>query len=163
MRCLDTCERRRRDLMDASSLLRQIERLKTQLHDEKDSATKREMRRTIRHLYRQYRGATTQHTPWYGFRLNVLCLVAFFLILICFLAIMVRALGFWNTFGACFLTILVLIILTSMVFLLMRIFSPAQYQKIVGTTLTAFQSIWHRSDPKPLPELQASRDDEHRD
>jgi hypothetical protein len=146
--------------MDASSLLRQIERFKTQLHDEKDVATQREMRRTISHLYKQYRKATTQRTPWYGFRLNVLYLVAFFLILIGVLAMMVRSLGFWSTFGVCFLTILVLVILTSMVFLLMRIFSPAQYQKIVGTALTAFQNTWRHSTPKRVEEIKASQDEE---
>ena len=146
--------------MDASSLLKQVERLKTQLRDEKDGATQREMRKTIRHLYKQYRTATTQRTHWYGFGLNFLYLVALFLLVIGALATLVRVLGFWSTVGACFLATLVLVVLTSMVFLLMKIFSPAQYQKVVGTALTAFQNIWRHPVPNTGQELQASEDEE---
>lgn len=146
--------------MDAPLIITQIERLKTQLNDEKDPATQREMRKTIHHLYKQYREATTERKPWYGFRSNVLYLFAFFLLVIGVLAIMVRVLGFWSTFGACFLTILVLLVLTSMVFLLMRIFSPAQYQKIVGTVLAAFQNLSRHFGPKAVPKIQTSDDDD---
>ena len=45
--------------MGPNSLLKQIERLRSQLPEEKDGATRRQMRKTIKHLYEQYRKATT--------------------------------------------------------------------------------------------------------
>jgi hypothetical protein len=46
--------------MKPSLLLGQIDRMRKQLHEEKDCATRREMRKTIKHLHEQYRKATTE-------------------------------------------------------------------------------------------------------
>ena len=147
--------------MESSPLLKQVDRLKAQLKDEKDWVTRWEMRRTIHHLYKQFRQTTTHRKPWYGFRSNIFYLVLIFLAVIGFLALLVSKLGFLNILGACFLTILVLVLLTAMVFLLMKIFSPAQYERVVGKVLTNIQQMWTHSAPKNINELHASQDEEN--
>jgi hypothetical protein len=123
--------------MDPSFLIKQIERMQLQIPLETDPATQREMRKTLKHLHKQYRKAT-RHT---GFKTTV----SFVVVLFCALVVAIRSMaihGGWpltllvSTLGAIILTLV-----TSIVFLQNGVISQQTFKNLVNQCFEALRLL----------------------
>jgi len=117
--------------MEPSFLKAQIEKWQSELNSEADPATKREMKRTLKHLYAQYRKATKHRQPWYGLKVHLLFLAA---LLACMVYLFIRleqTFGWLYTVSAFTAGSVGLVIITAMIFLVMKVISPDNYQTLL--------------------------------
>src|SRR6185503_1072465 len=104
--------------MNLSDLIRESDRLRSQIADESDPALQRAMKKTFNHYHKQIRAATKHRHPWFGLKFNLLFLVAVFVAFIYVCDLLVKTFGKVNTVVAVILAATALVLLTAMIFLL---------------------------------------------
>jgi hypothetical protein len=121
--------------MEPSFYSKQIERMRPQIAEEKDPATQREMRKTFRHLNREYRKATRHRHPWHGLKSNVIALVLVFFAVVLFCLIVEWVWGLRLATTAFAVAIAVLLFVAATIFLAMKRINPDTYTALVNTAV----------------------------
>lgn len=127
--------------MDLSELIRESERLRPQIADEPDASLQREMKKTYKHYQKQIRSATKHHHPWFGLKLNLLFLVAVLVGLVYLCIRCEMAYGWAYTLSGVIVGAVAIVLLTAMVFLLMRIISPDNYKELVQVCFESLRKL----------------------
>ncbi len=149
--------------MEPSSFLAHIRELQAQNRLETDRALIRENSITIRHLHKQYRLATKHRKPWYGLKLNVVFLVAVFLGMVYACIRFEKAYGWGYTVSGVIAGAVGLVLITAMIFLLMKVISPDNYKDLVQACFDSLNKLMGKGSgesknppteqpAKPLPQ-----------
>lgn len=132
--------------MEPSFYSEQIERMQKQLSREKDPATAREMRKTLRHFHRELRRATRHRQPWYGLKRNLILLVLLFFVVVLFCVLLEWIYGWKMAATAFAVGIALLIIGTVTVFLAMKLVPPDIYAAVLRTGVSVLPWVSTRGE-----------------
>ena len=139
--------------MEPTFLIDQMERLRAQAELETDPVLRKEHQKTLRHLHRQIRKATTHRSAWFGFLRIVVPLCGMFLLTLWAVTKITKTYGKGSTIEAGAITIVAFVIITVTMLVLLKAISPEIYSSVVGEALSAVKSFKGSTDgdAKKLP------------
>ena len=109
-----------------------MERLRAQAERETDPVLKKEHQKTLRHLYKQIRRATTHRSPWFGFIRIATPLCGLFVLTLWGVTKLTATYGGGSAFAAGVITILAFVVITVTMLMLLKAISPEIYSSVVG-------------------------------
>ena len=149
--------------MEPTFIIDQMERLRAQAECETDPVLKKEHQKTLRHLHKQIRRATTLRSAWFGFLRIAGALCGLFLLTLWGVAKVTKTYGVGGAFEAGAITVIAFVIITATMLVSLKAVSPEIYSSVVAEALSAIKSLKGESDAveklspgkKMKPELAA--------
>ena len=128
--------------MDLSSLIKECDRLRPQIAAERDPVLRREMQRTFKHFQKQIRSATKYRSQWYGVKFHLLFLTVVFGGMVYCYVRLEKEFGWVYALTSVIVVFAALVLITAMIFLVVRIISPENYMSLVKLSFESVQRLW---------------------